>query len=132
MAADLSVTSELAAIEATLQTYFDGLYDGDVDKLAEAFHPVAHLYSVSSEAEVADLPLAEWLRIVAGRASARARGDARLDRVVTIDQSGPATAFAKVQCQLPPRYFTDYLSLLKVEGRWRIVSKSFHTDTREA
>ena len=30
-----------------------------------------------------------------------------------IDQSGPETALAKVACQIPPRYFTDYLAFLK-------------------
>ncbi len=38
----------------------------------------------------------------------------------------------KVQCQLPPRYFTDYLSLVKADGRWQIIAKSFHTDVRQA
>ena len=33
----------VAEIEAVIQTYFDGLYEGDVAKLAAAFHPVAHL-----------------------------------------------------------------------------------------
>ena len=28
-----------AAIEQTIQTYFDGLYEGDADKLASVFHP---------------------------------------------------------------------------------------------
>jgi 2-(1,2-epoxy-1,2-dihydrophenyl)acetyl-CoA isomerase len=39
------------------------------------------------------------------------------------------TAFAKVQCQIPPRYFTDYLTFVKLTEGWRIVSKTFHTET---
>jgi len=35
------------------------------------------------------------------------------------------TALAKVECAIPPRYFTDYLSFLKGEDGWKIVSKSF-------
>ena len=54
------------------------------------------------------------------------------DVVVSIDFSGPATAFAKVECQIPPRYFTDYLTLLKVDGRWQVIAKAFHTVTRDA
>jgi len=50
---------------------------------------------------------------------------------VSIDFSGPATAFAKVECQIPPRYFTDYLTLLKVDGRWQVIAKAYHTVTRE-
>ncbi len=31
----------------------------------------------------------------------------------------------------PTRYFTDYLTLLKLNGGWRVVSKTFRTDVRE-
>jgi hypothetical protein len=48
-----------------------------------------------------------------------------------LDQSGPETALAKVACQIPPRYFTDYLVLLKTAQGWKIVSKVFRTDIRE-
>lgn len=36
------------------------------------------------------------------------------------------TAFAKVECSIPPKFFTDFLVLLKLDGRWQIVSKVFH------
>lgn len=121
----------LADIESLLGLYFDGLYEGDASKLAAAFHPVAHLYSVGADGRAVDLPLADWLEIVRNRPSAQAKGDPRDDKIVMIDRSGPDTAFAKVQCQLPPRYFTDYLTLGRVEGTWRILAKVFHTDTRE-
>ena len=64
--------------------------------------------------------------------SAKSKGSARADRIVSIDFSGPATAFAKVECQIPPRYFTDYLTLLKVDGRWQVIAKAYHTVTRES
>ena len=61
------------------------------------------------------------------RPAPRARDLARDDAVLLIDQSGPTTALAKVRCQIPPRYFTDYLSLLKTDGRWLVVQKVFAT-----
>ena len=51
--------------------------------------------------------------------------DARDDAILLIDQSGPTTALVKLKCQIPPRYFTDYLNLLKAGGRWQIVQKVF-------
>ena len=42
----------------------------------------------------------------------------------------PETAFAKVECAIPPRYFTDYLTLLKFKDGWRVVSKTFRTSVR--
>jgi hypothetical protein len=122
--------SEIAEVEKTLRVYFDGLYEGNTGKLGEAFHPLAHLYSVASDGTAADMPRADWFRMVEGRPSAKAAGAERRDRIVSIDFSGPGTAFAKVECQLPPRYFTDYLTLLKVDGRWQVIAKAFHTVTK--
>ena len=48
-----------------------------------------------------------------------------------MDQSGPETAFVKVACQIPPRYFTDYLVLNLTGDGWKIVSKVFRSETRE-
>ena len=53
------------------------------------------------------------------------------DRILQIDQASPTAAFVKLQCAIPPRYFTDYLSLLKVEGRWQVAQKVFATERRE-
>jgi hypothetical protein len=122
--------SDIAAIEAVLQTYFDGLYEGDTAKLDAAFHPCAHLYS-DKEGIVQDLPRDKWFDWVRGRGSPKAMGLVRDDRVLMLDQSGPETALAKVACQIPPRYFTDYLVFLKTETGWKIVSKVFRTDTRD-
>ena len=50
--------SAVAEIEAVIQTYFDGLYEGDADKLAAAFHPVSHLYC-EKDGGVLDVP--RWI-----------------------------------------------------------------------
>ncbi len=122
--------SDIAAIEAVLQTYFDGLHEGDADKLASAFHPCSHLYW-EKDGVVQDLPREEWFAMVRSRGSAKSKGLAREDRILTIDQSGPECAVAKVACQLPPRYFTDYLVFLKTNEGWKIVSKVYRFDLRE-
>ncbi len=124
------MSDDIKAIEAVLQTYFDGLYEGDTSKLAAAFHETADLRSVAADGSLAVLPRTQWLDGVKSRASAKSQGLERRDWVVSIDRSGPGTAFAKVQCQIPPRYFTDYLALAKVGGAWKVVSKTFHTETR--
>ena len=124
------MSDDIKAIEAVLQTSFDGLYEGDAAKLGAAFHETADLRSVAADGSLAVLPRAQWLEGVKTRASAKSQGLERKDWVVTIDRSGPGTAFAKVHCQIPPRYFTDYLSLAKVGGAWKVVAKTFHTDTR--
>jgi hypothetical protein len=123
------MASDLHDLEQALQSYFDGLYEGDTAKLEAVFHAEAHLFSVTG-GKLDDLPRAAWFDMLRNRPSAISRDLPRRDWVVQIDRSGPNTAFAKVQCQIPPRYFTDYLTFVKLAEGWRIVSKTFHTDTR--
>ncbi len=119
-------TDDRSAIELTIQTYFDGLYEGDADKLASVFHQTSAL-TWEQDGQLTVWPLAMWLQAVRERPSPKAKGLARDDSIVLLDQSGPTTAFVKVRCQIPPRYFTDYLSLLKVDRRWMVAQKVFAT-----
>jgi hypothetical protein len=105
------------------------MYEGDLAKLARAFHNVAHLFS-SEDGKLADMSQEQWFALLRSRQSPQSRDLPRRDWVVQIDRSGPTTAFAKVQCQVPPRYFTDYLTLVKLADGWKIVSKTYHTETR--
>lgn len=114
------------AIEQTVRTYFDGLYEGDADKLASVFHETSAL-TFEQDGKISVLPLAQWLAAVRERPAPRARGLPRDDAILLVDQSGPTTALVKVKCQIPPRYFTDYLSLLKLDGRWVVAQKVFAT-----
>jgi hypothetical protein len=123
------MTSDLNELEQALQTYFDGLYEGDTAKLGKLFHDVSHLFSVT-DGKLADMSREHWFEMMRSRPSAQSRDLPRRDWIVQIDRSSPTTAFAKVQCQIPPRYFTDYLTFVKLADGWRIVSKTFHTETR--
>ena len=125
------VSQNHSTVEAVVKTYFDGLYEGDADKLGAAFHPSADLRWVE-KGELKILTVPDWLAWVRKRPSAKAEGKPREDFVVTIDRSDEQTAFIKVRCQLPPRYFTDYLVAMKLGDGWRIVSKSYRYDTRES
>lgn len=119
-----------STVEKVIQLYFDGLYEGDADKIGEAFHPSADLRWLE-KGELQVLPVPDWLDRVRKRPSAKAEGKPREDFIVTMDRSDDTTAFVKVRCQLPPRYFTDYLVALKLAGGWKIVSKTYRYDLKE-
>ena len=125
----MTSADDLDQIKALLQAYLDGLYHGDVARLEAAFHPVAHLISVE-DGQVRAEPRDAWLARVRARRSTAEQGLSRHDAILSIDISGPETAFAKVACAMPPRFFTDHLSCLKTAEGWRIVSKTFRTETR--
>ena len=120
---------ETEAIRAAAQTYLDGLYEGDAERLASVFHPTSAL-TWEQDGALKPLPRDEWLNVVRNRASPRPLGQSRHDEILQIDQSSPTTAFVKLKCALPPRFFTDYLCFLKVDGRWQIAQKVFSTEVR--
>lgn len=113
------------AVTQLLSTYFDGLYESDSAKLAEALHPQAHYVSVTDGA-LLYRHRDEYLSIVAQRPSPASRGELRQDRILSIEFAGPVTAFARVECAIGAKFFTDFLTLIYVDQRWRIISKVFH------
>ncbi|CAN7169588.1 nuclear transport factor 2 family protein [Bosea sp. LjRoot9] len=123
--------NDLKAIEAATWTYLNGLYEGDVDKLSHVFHPTSALTSAQEDGAIKILPRDQWLEWVRNRPSPKATGLARGDHILTIDLVGPTLALVKVKCQMPPRYFTDLLSFLKVDSKWQVVQKVFMTEVRE-
>ena len=117
------------ALEAAVQSYLDGLHEGDADKLAGVFHPTSSL-TYEDNGALTPIPRDDWLKAVRERPSAKARGLPRHDHVLQIDLATPTMAFVKLKCALPPLYFTDYLSFLKIEGKWQVAQKVFARERR--
>lgn len=112
------------ALNEAVQTYLDGLYEGDAALLASVFHPTSALVREQA-GTIARMTVDEWLTAVRGRPSPKARGVTRNDEILQVDFAGPTTAMVKVKCSIPPRNPTDYLSLLKADGKWQIVQKVY-------
>lgn len=121
--------SALAAINDLLTVYFDGLYHSDTVRLRRVFHPLAQ-YVCATEGGPLHLGMEAYFAIVDQRPSPASRGETRSDRILGIELAGPVTALARVQCSIGPKLFTDFLSLICVDGRWQIISKVFHFDLR--
>jgi len=124
-------TDEVKNIEGVIQSYLDGLHEGDASKIASAFHPTSALTSISEKGELAITPRDVWLNNVRNRASPKQQGLSRHDQVLSIDLVGPTMAYVKLKCAIPPRFFTDQLSLPKIDGRWQVAQKVFMTELRE-
>ena len=108
-------------IEALLQDYFDGLYEGDVAKLRNVFHDDAWLkgnnYRKSRD---------EWLAAVATRPIPKDEGMDYGFKVISLDIVDDQ-AMAKVDVPLLAAHFIDFLGLLKEDGTWKIVNKMYTT-----
>lgn len=123
------MTDEMAAISTAIWNYLDGLYEGDVSKLASVFHPASAL-TFEENGVHKQLSRDDWLNAVRNRPTPKSLGLERHDEILLIDQATLTMAFVKLRCAIPPRFFTDYLCLLKVGSRWQIVQKVFAADIR--
>ncbi len=112
--------SDMEQISETLMDYIEGTANGEPDRLRKAFHPDFNLYTVSET---------DSLRIRSGEKyiSDIKPGEKsnRIGRIISIDFEKDA-AIAKAEIVIPNwRIFTDYFLLLKYEGSWKIVHKSY-------
>jgi hypothetical protein len=121
----MAALADFQAIAAVLGTYFDGLYNSDTRRLAEVFHPQAQ-YVCVTDGTLLYRDMATYFPVVDARPSPASRTEARRDEIVAIDLAGPVTARAVVRCAIGARLFTDFLTLVRLEGRWQIMSKVFH------
>lgn len=117
--------ARFAGIEALLADYFDGLHHGDTGRLARAFHPRAHYVSATGGRFV-HRTMEEYFPVVAARTAPAQAGEARRDELVSIAFAGPDAAAVRLRCAIADRLFTDLLTLVRLDGRWQIVSKVFH------
>lgn len=124
-----NMSEDLIAIEKAAWTYLDGLHHGDADKLASVFHPTSAL-TYEKDGVLQILPRDQWLASVRTRESAAKRGLSRADHLLQVDVVGPRMALVKLKCAIPPLYFTDLLSFLKIDGNWQVVQKVFMSETR--
>lgn len=118
--------SELAAIEATINDYFLGMYERELGRLRKAFHPSARLFG-HLDCVFIEMSLDEWLAKVQSRPIPAKNGEPFDMEILSVEISG-AVAAAKVRDLYRGLRFTDYLQLAKIVGEWRIVCKVFHHD----
>lgn len=116
---DNKTQEEVVKIAETIQFYIDGTANGDPDLVRKAFHPDFNLYMVSEDS----------LRIRSGEKyiSNIKKGEKanRIGKIISIDFEKDA-AIAKAEIAVPGwRIFTDYFLLLKYQGAWKIVQKSY-------
>ncbi len=119
------IGADFAGVAAVVATYFDGLYHSDTKWLAQVFHPRAQ-YVSASDGTLLYRDMDEYFPVVDARPSPASRGEQRRDEIVSIDFAGPVTARAILRCAIGSRMFTDCLTLIRLDGRWQVISKVFH------
>jgi hypothetical protein len=121
--------TDIRALAAIAKTYCDAAYEMDADKFASIFHPLCSVTKADAGGGVSVTPIETWLSGVRGMKAPKLQGLERHDEILSIDVVREL-ALLKLKLQIPPRYFTDMLLCLKVDGAWRIVQKVMTVETR--
>ncbi|MBK6643368.1 MAG: nuclear transport factor 2 family protein [Bacteroidetes bacterium] len=118
--AQVDSKTEIAQITSTLMDYIEGTANGEPERLRKAFHPDFKLYAVSDTDSLLVRSGEKYIANIKPGEKAN-----RIGRIISIDFENDA-AMAKAEIVVPGwRIFTDYFLLLKYEGSWKIVQKSY-------
>lgn len=114
-------SSDESSIRGTVQYYFDGISNNDVESMKKAFHPKAK-YFVIRYGGLEEITQARVYGNMKDNLRRQVGTDNAPKRIVSVDITGDAAA-VKIELDYANGTFTEYLSLVKFEEGWKIVSK---------
>lgn len=122
----LAYSAEEAAARVPLENYLKGHATGDPEYSKKAFHPEAKLFWFR-DGKFGTRTSAEY---IAGASGKPAADEAQRKRwIESVNLTGNA-GVAKLVLDYPQVKFTDYMSLLKVDGEWKIINKTFYAEPK--
>ena len=112
-----------AGVRAALQHYLNGHATGNPDEFRLAFHPDARMTFVR-DGKIVITPISEYIARATGKPAADEASRKR--RITSIEVTGTA-AVGRIELDYPSALLVDYMTLLKENGRWVIIAKSFNS-----
>ncbi|WP_370086442.1 nuclear transport factor 2 family protein [Ekhidna sp.] len=119
-----SAKEDYEAIAETVNYYLIGGTNNDFETLSKAFHSEANMTYLNADG-YQQVNALEFFK--KGMKPGPAQN--RKTRIVSIDATGHA-AQAKLEIEYDTFYFHDYMQLLKIDGEWKIISKTFYKQNK--
>ena len=110
------------------KVYRDSIYRGDADGLARIFHPNASMFYVV-DGKITVVPIDKYIEIVRNRAAPLKTNARRDERLVSLAAPSVDSAVLTATIHILGKSFTDQLVMLKTDGAWQIVAKTYHLDS---
>lgn len=119
-------TPEKDAVRVPLENYLKGHATGDGEYMRKAFHTEGNLVFIR-DGKFTTRSFADYIGGFTGKP---AEDEAQRKRSIeAIDVAGNA-ASAKIILDYPTARLVDYMSLLKIDGEWKIVNKIFYAEPK--
>lgn len=119
--------SDIEQVAATLEKYIQGSLNADVALLKTIFHPQAAMFGYLGPNLLVGSPEPFFAHLASGPSLAQA-GKPYRARIAGIEVTGNTASAKLVEDGFADLDFVDYFHLLKVDGTWLIVAKTFHHD----
>lgn len=117
---------ETALAKIPLNNYLQAQATGNSELIRQAFYKDARILSFRDN-KLNNLSVEEFAGFFQGKV---AEDESQRKRTIeSIDVSGTA-ALAKIILDYPTIKFIDYLTLLKIDGEWKIINKTFFVEPR--
>lgn len=128
MLAAQTADAETAAAHIPLENYLKGHATGNPEFMKKAFHTEGKLIFIR-DGKYSTRTFEEY---IAGMSGKPAPDEAKRKRYIeSVDVAGNA-AIGKIILDYPSVRFVDYMTLLKIDGEWKIVNKSFYAEQKTA
>lgn len=113
-------------ISQLAQVYKRVLNEGDVAGIKALFLADCILTHVEGDDRISHMTMSQYCELVQGREPPIKVGFPPYGSVVSIDVASSRMAMIRLESAVQPRYFMDYLTLVKIDGQWRIASKTYY------
>lgn len=113
-------------VRIPLDNYLKGHATGDPEYFRKAFHTEGNLIFIR-EGKYTTRSFADY---IAGASGKPAADEAKRKRWIESVHVVGNAAMAVIILDHPTVKFTDYMSLLKIDGEWKIVNKSFFAEPK--
>jgi len=111
-------------IHQMLEVYFEALYHADPQALSQVICDDG-LYVCTTPGDYMNMNIPDYLAVVEKREAPAKRQEVRREKVISIAFGGPDMAFVMLTMTMMGREYTDFLTLYRHTGHWKIISKIF-------
>lgn len=118
--------AEAAAARVPLENYISAHATGNPEYIRKAFFPDAKIMAFR-DGKLLNLSVEEFASRFSGKPAADE--SQRKRRIESLDITGNA-GVARIVLDYPDATLTDYMSLLKVNGEWKIINKVFYGEPK--
>lgn len=118
--------AEAVAARVPLESYINAHATGNPEYIRKAFFPDAKIMAFR-DGKLLNLSVEEFASRFSGKPAADE--SQRKRRIDSLDITGNA-GVARIVLDYPDATLTDYMSLLKVDGEWKIVNKVFNVEPK--